>query len=94
MHIHDVLSEEVKEELDKYNLGVVKKANYQPNSNRIPKVHKQGHGDEDPSKNPEPDLNNYNTEDSYPLHSHGSYYEKMAFSYHISSIQLLTMGLS
>ena len=31
-----------------------KKANYQPNSNRMAQVQKQDHGDEDPPENPEP----------------------------------------
>ena len=45
-HIYDMLSEEVKEELDQCNKE--KKANYQLNSNRMAKVHEQSHGDEDP----------------------------------------------
>ena len=60
-----MLSEEVKKELDKYNKE--KKANYQPNSNRMAKVHKHNHGDEEPPEMPEPDLDNSYTEDSYPM---------------------------
>ena len=57
------------------------------------KVHEQDHGDEHPPDNPEPDLDNYYTEDSYPMKdseieelidSHGGHSAKMAFSYHIS----------
>ena len=57
-----MVSEEVKEELGKYNQET--KANYKPNSNRIAKVHEQHHEDEDPPENTEPDLDNYHTEDS------------------------------
>ena len=60
-----MLSEEVKKELDKYNRE--KKTNYQPNNNRMAKVHEQHHGDEDPPDNLEPVLDNYYTEDSYPM---------------------------
>ena len=55
-HIFDMLSEEVKKELDKYNQE--KKADSQPSSNWIPKVHIEEHGDEDHPKNPKPDLDN------------------------------------
>ena len=56
------------------------------------KVHEQDHEDEDPPANPEHDLDNYHTVDSYPMQdsdieelieSHGSYSAKMAFSSHI-----------
>ena len=40
-HIYDMLSEEVKKDLDRYNQE--KKANYQSNSNRMAKVHEQDH---------------------------------------------------
>ena len=54
----------------------------------MPKVHQQDHGEEDPPENPEPDLDNCCTEDSYPMqdsdieeviNSHGGYSAKMAF---------------
>ena len=86
-----MLSEEVKQESDTYNNE--KKANYQFNRNRIAKVYEQDHGDKKPPENPEPDLDNYYTEDSYPMQdsdieelidSQGGYSAKMVFSYHIS----------
>ena len=64
-HMYNMLTEEVKKDLDEYNQE--KKANYQPNSNRMVKVHEQNHEDEDPPESPEPDLDNYHTEDSYPM---------------------------
>ena len=39
-----------------------KNANYQPNSNRMAKVHEQDNEDEDPPENLEPDLDNYHAE--------------------------------
>ena len=75
--------------------------NYQPNSDRMAKVHKQDHEEEDPSENPESNLDNYYTEDSYPmkdsdieelLESHGSSSAKMAFSYHISKHSASSYG--
>ena len=95
-----MLSEEVKLKLDKYNKD--KKANYKPNSNRMAKVHEHDHGDEDPPDNPESDLDNFYTDDSYPMQdseieelidSHGGYSAKNGFSYHISKHLLLHMGL-
>ena len=95
-----MLIEEVKKELDKYNQE--KKADYQPNSCEMAKVHKQDHEDEDPPENPEPDLDNYHTEDSYPMQdseieelieSHGSFSAKMAFSCHISKHSASPYGL-
>ena len=94
-----MIIEEVKKELDKYYKE--KKANYQPNSNRIAKVHKQDHGDDDPHENPEPDLDSYHTEDSYPMQdsdveelidSHSGYTVKLAFSYHISKHSASSFG--
>ena len=88
--IYNMLKEEVKKELDKYNQENM--VDYQPNSNRMTKVHKQDHGDEGPPNHPEPDLGNYHAEDSYPMQdsdneelidSHGGYSVKMASSYHI-----------
>ena len=57
------------------------------------KVHQQDHEDEDPPENPGPDLDNYHTEDLYPLKDsdiealmepQSSYSAKVAFSYHIT----------
>ena len=90
-HILDMLSEAVKKELDKYNRE--KKANYQPINKRMAKVHEHSHRDEGLPENAEPDLETYDTEDSYPMqesdieeliNSDGGYSAKMAFSYHIS----------
>ena len=91
-----MLSEEVKKESDKYNKDW--KARYKPNHNRIAEVHEQDHGDDNPHETPEPDLDHYYTEDSYPLQdsdieelveSHGNYPAKMAFLTTFPSIQLL-----
>ena len=99
-YIYDILSEEVKKELEKYNKE--KKANYQPNSNRMPKVHEQDHGEEHPAENPERDHDNHYTDDSYPMQdsyteelidSHSGYSAKMAFLYISPSTLLLPMGL-
>ena len=65
------------------------------------KVHEQYHGDEAPPKHPEPGLENYHTEDSYPMQHtdieelmdlHGGYSTKMAFSYHISKHSASSYG--
>ena len=65
------------------------------------KVHEQDHGDDEPSKTPEPDLNNHYTEDSYPMQdsdieelikSHGNYCPEMAFTYHISKHSASSYG--
>ena len=60
-HIYDMLSEEVEKKLDKYNKE--KDGDFQPNSNRMVKVHEQDHGEEDPPENPETDIDNYYTEE-------------------------------
>ena len=62
-----MLNEQIKKELDKYSKET--KANYKPRRNRMAKVHKQDHGDEDPPENPQPNFDNYYTptEDSYPM---------------------------
>ena len=87
-HICDMLSEEVKKELDKYNKE--KKANYQPNKSRMAKVHKQDLGDEDPPDAPEPDLDNYYHDDSYTMQDSDIEEFSLAIS---PSILLLPMGL-
>ena len=65
------------------------------------KVHWHDHGDEDPPETPWPDLDNYYTEDSYPMQdsnieelieSHGNYSTEMAFTISPSNM-LLPMGL-
>ena len=54
-HIYNMLSEDIKKELDKYNQN--KKAQYQPNHSRMAKVHEQDHEEVDDSPDhPEPDL--------------------------------------
>ena len=60
-----MVSEEIKKELDEYNQG--KNANYQTNSNKMANLHEQDQGDTDPLENPEPDLDNYHTENSYHM---------------------------
>ena len=98
-HVYDMLSEEVKKELDECNKE--EKATYKPNNNRMAKVHEQDHEDEDPPDNAEPDLNNYYTEDSYPIQdseieelidSNGGYSAKPVFSYHISKHSASSYG--
>ena len=88
-----------KKKLDKHNQE--KKATYHPNSNRMAKIHEQDHEAEDSHANPEPDLDSYHTEDSYPiqdsdteilLESHGSYSAKMAFSHRISKHSASSYG--
>ena len=99
-HIYDMLSEEIKKELDKYNQE--KKANYKPNSNRMAKVHEQDHGDEHPHEKAEPDLDSYYTADSYPMQDseieelndvHCGYSAKMALLYRISKYSASSCGL-
>ena len=65
------------------------------------KVHDLDHGDEEPSEPPKTDLDNYYTEDLYPkqdsdieelIESHGNYFAKMAFTYHISKHSASSYG--
>ena len=44
-HIHNMLSDDVKKGLDKYNQE--KKAQYKPTHPRMARVHEQGHGEAD-----------------------------------------------
>ena len=62
-HNYNMLSEDIKKELDKYNQD--KKAQYKPNHSRMAKVHEQEHEevDDDPD-HPEPDLANHFHEES------------------------------
>ena len=86
-----MLSDDVKEELDKYNQE--KKAQFKPPHPRMAKVHEQDHDEADHPENPEPDLENHLSDDSYPMHesdiadlleTHGYYSAKRASTYHIS----------
>ena len=65
-HIYNMLSDDIKKELDQYNLD--KKAKYKSNCPRMTKVHEQESEeiDEDPD-HPEPDLVTQFHEDSYPM---------------------------
>ena len=94
-----MLNEEVKRTLGQYNQE--KKANSQPNSIRMTKVHEQDHGEEDPLENPEPDFDHYHAEDSYHMQnsdneelidSHGGYSAQLAFSYRISKHSTSSYG--
>ena len=49
-HIYNMLSDDVKKELDKYNQE--KKAQYKPTHPRMAKVHEQDHDDADHPDNP------------------------------------------
>ena len=63
-HIYNMLSDDVKKELDKYNQE--KQAQYKPTCPRMAKVNEQDHDKTDPD-NLEPDLENHLSDDSYPL---------------------------
>ena len=89
-HIYNMLSEDMKKELDKYNQE--KKSQYKLTHPRMAKVHEQDHEEFDSPDNREPDLENHFHEDSYPmqdsdiedlLETHGQYSVNMAFTYHI-----------
>ena len=64
-HIYNMLSEDIKKEIDKYNQE--KKAQYKPACPRMAKVHEQDHAEADSPDNPEPDLENHFHDDSYPM---------------------------
>ena len=64
-HIYNMLSEDVKKELDKCNQE--KKAQYEPTCPRMAKAHEQDHEEADSPDNPEPDLENHFHDDSYPM---------------------------
>ena len=57
-HIYNMLSEDIKKELDKYNQD--KKAQYKPTCPKMAKVHEQDHEEvHDSPDHPEPDLENH-----------------------------------
>ena len=65
-YIYNMLSEDIKKELDKYNQD--KKAQYKPTHSRMAKVLEQDHEEVDDSPdNPEPDPENHFHEESYPV---------------------------
>ena len=65
-HIYNMLSEDIKKELDKYNQD--KKAKYMPNHSRMAKVHEEEHEEvDDGPDHPESDLENHFHEESYPM---------------------------
>ena len=89
-HIYNMLCEDIKKELDKYNQE--KKAKYN---------HEQEHEEADGPDNPEPDLDNQFHEVSYPmqdtdiedlLETHGQYSAKMTSTYHISKHSASSYG--
>ena len=90
-HIYNMLSDDVKKEIDKYNQG--KKADYKPTHTRMAKVHEQDHDEADHPDNPETELENHLPDDSSCmqdsdiedlLETHGHYSAKIASTYHIS----------
>ena len=98
-HIYNMLSEDIKKELDKHNQE--KKAQYKATCPRMAKIHEQDHEEADSSDNPEPDLENHFHEDSYPiqdtdiedlLETHGQYSANMASTYHISKHSASSYG--
>ena len=90
-HIYNMLSEDIKKELDKYNQD--KKAQYKPTHARMAKVLEQDHEEVDDSPDhPKPDPENHFHEESYPmqdsdiedlLETHTPYNINMASTYHI-----------
>ena len=64
-HIYNMLSDDVKKELDKYNQE--KKAQYKPTHPRMAEVHEQDHDEAEIPDNLEPDLENHLPDDSYPM---------------------------
>ena len=81
-HIYNMLSDNVKKELDKYSQE--KKAQYKSTHPRMAKVDEQDHDEVDHPEHPETDLENHH--DSYPmqdsviedlLETHGHYSAKM-----------------
>ena len=57
-HSYNMLSEDIKKELDKYNQE--KKAQYKPSHSRLTKFHEQDHEEVDDSPDhPEPDLESH-----------------------------------
>ena len=99
-HIYNMLSEDIKKELDKYNQD--KKVQYKPTCSRMAKVHEQDHEEVDDSPDhPEPDLENHFHEQSYPIQdydiedllvTHTPYTLNMASTYHISKHSASSYG--
>ena len=99
-HIYNMLNEDIKKELDKYNQD--KKAQYKPTHCRMAKVHEQDHEEVDDSPDhPEPDLENHFNEGSYPmqdsdiedlLETHTPYTVNMASTCHISKHSASSYG--
>ena len=98
-HIYDMLSDDVKKALDKYNKEM--KAQYKPTHPRMAKVHEQDHDEANHPNNPEPELENHLPDDSYPmqdldiedlLETHGLCSAKMASTYHISKHSVSSYG--
>ena len=98
-HIYNMLSEEMKKELDKYNQE--KKAQYKPNHSRMARVHEQEHEEADDPDHPEPDLENHFQEEFHPMQDsdiedlvekHTSYTVNMASTYHISKHSASSYG--
>ena len=91
-HIYNMLSEDIKMELDKYNHDM--KAQYKPTHTRMAEVREQDHEESDDSPDhPELDLESYFHEESSPmqysdiedlLETHTPYSVNMASTYHIS----------
>ena len=98
-HIYNMLSDDVKKELEKYNQE--KKAQYKPTCPRMATVHEQDHDEADHPDSPECDLENHLPDDSYPLQysdienlleTHGQYSAKMTSTYHISKHSAQSYG--
>ena len=98
-HIYNMLSEDIKKELDKWNQ--VKKAKCKPTHPRMANVPEQDHEEAFSSDNPEPDLENHFHNDSYPmqdsdiedlLETHGQYSANMASTYHTSKHSASSYG--
>ena len=97
---YNMLSEDIKKELDKYNQD--KNAQYKLTHSRMTKVHEQNHEEvEDSPDHPEPDLENYFHEESYPmqdsdiedlLKTHTPYTVNMASTYHTSKHSASSYG--
>ena len=99
-HIHHMLNEDTKMELDKYNQE--NKALYKSTHPRMAEVHEQEREEvDDGPEHPEPDLENQFHEDSYPtqdseieefLDHHTPYTVNMSSTYHISKHSTSSFG--
>ena len=90
-HIYNMLTDDVKKELDKYNQE--KTVQYKLKCPRMDMVHEQNHDEANNPDNPEYDLVNHLQDALYPmldsdiedlLETHGHYSAKRASTYHIS----------